>query len=47
LKSIYNNFILAKVINNILRKFKFWKKIILIITNNIPNNNIMFLELNR
>jgi hypothetical protein len=31
---MYDSLILAKIINNILRKFKFWKKVVLIIINN-------------
>ena len=47
LKDIYSRVTLTKVINRLLIKYNIAYQIILIITNNISNNRIIIIEINR
>ena len=47
LKDIYSRVTLTKVINRLLIKYNITYQVILIITNNISNNKIIIIEINR
>jgi hypothetical protein len=47
LRKVYNNVILAKIINKIIEKFDLVGKVISIIINNISNNRTTLSELNK